>query len=125
MIDLDRFKAINDAHGHDAGDTVLRTFARLCGHAFGRAAFVARYGGDEFAARIPCASVSAAAAQINRLAALVQSASAAGTCVPFSFSVGLAYASARDDAASLLKRADLALYAAKGQGRDRMVISAA
>lgn len=125
MIDLDNFKAINDTHGHLAGDTVLRAFARLRGRAFERAAFVARSGGDEFAARTPCASVSAAVAQINRLAALVQSASAAGECVPFSLSVGLAYASARDDAASLLKRADRALYAAKSQGRDRMMISAA
>jgi diguanylate cyclase len=126
MIDLDRFKQINDDHGHLTGDAVLAHAAALCRRTLGTHGFVARYGGDEFAALLVTSTVEEA---VHRLTTLLDRVRAKGSTlpaglVPFTISIGLAYATPRDTATTLIDRADRALYAAKKGGRDQLVVAA-
>ncbi len=122
FIDLDRFKQVNDTMGHQAGDELLRTFAtRLATLRLDDGALVARFGGDEFAilvdgeqdaARLEtiCGAIGGAAKAPFHLSCRVAHVSA---------SIGVALAaSGRNEANELMRRADIALYAAKAAGRD-------
>ncbi len=118
-LDLDGFKTINDTHGHDAGDAVLREIGERLRQEVRAADTIARIGGDEFlvlqsAAKQPDAAVELA----RRLAdALAQPLDVAGNQVVVGASVGIAlYPSDGDTAAALLKSADLAMYRAKADG---------
>jgi diguanylate cyclase (GGDEF)-like protein len=103
FVDLDGFKRVNDAHGHAAGDRMLVEVARRLERAAGEGAFVARYGGDEFAIVIRAREPDA-----RDLAVRVAGAS------PWPASVGLAMSDAGGtDPDSLLADADAAMYAAK------------
>jgi diguanylate cyclase len=127
MFDMDRFKYINDQHGHQAGDAVLSGFAGLCKRAFHNVGFIARYGGDEFAAILTVPNLEQAVERVNSLIQYVRDASINDReqePISFTISAGLAYARDRDTIESLLGRADKALYAAKQEGRDRLVIAA-
>jgi diguanylate cyclase (GGDEF)-like protein len=116
FVDLDGFKPINDELGHDAGDEVLRTCGLRLKSAVRDTDTVARIGGDEFVVLMPNASPAAAEATASRLRALlVEPVSVAGRQVQLSGSVGIAQASSEDDFRSLLKRADDAMYVAKGR----------
>ncbi len=126
MIDLDRFKLINDTYGHSAGDSALFECAELCRQAFGSDDFVARFGGDEIAVLIAAPTLDHAVEHITRLINSVRRANAHGAGTeraPFTISVGLARAVEHDTVQSLINRADKALYAAKQAGRDRLVVS--
>lgn len=121
LLDLDHFKRVNDQHGHAAGDDVLRTFAELCRLSLRATDAVIRWGGEEFLVLL---SGEDAQTPIQRLRDAV-----AATRVPvdggdgelrFSFSGGLAWMEPGDSVDRLLERADLALYSAKGMGRDRV-----
>jgi diguanylate cyclase (GGDEF)-like protein len=117
LLDLDHFKLYNDSHGHLAGDALLRSAAKAWRVALRTSDFIARFGGDEFAALLPDCSLEQAATLVERLRA----ASPAGhTC-----SAGVAQWDPEESAAALLRRADVALYEAKDAGRDRVRISAA
>lgn len=142
LVDLDGFKAVNDVHGHAAGDGVLRAAAeRLRAAVRGDRDLVARLGGDEFAVLAfpgdtadaePAAVASDLAARL--VAAFTDPLSTEGAAAPLQLgaSVGVALAPAHADAAGALQRcADLALYRAKAEGRgcfrlfeDGMVASA-
>lgn len=125
MIDLDRFKLINDTCGHSAGDSALVECADLCRQALGSDDFIARFGGDEIAVLIAAATLEHAVEHAERLVACVRRANAHGAGsarAPFTISVGLARAVAHDSVQALLNRADKALYAAKQAGRDRLVV---
>jgi diguanylate cyclase (GGDEF)-like protein len=120
MIDLDRFKPVNDRHGHHIGDGVLREVARRMGHLLRGGELHARYGGDEFVALIDEGADPAVAHRVAErlIRGLSQPIAIDGLTVNIGASVGIARFP--DDAAEpdqLLRRADLALYRAKGGGR--------
>jgi diguanylate cyclase len=127
LIDIDEFKQINDTHGHRTGDAVLEAIGRALVRCFPRRSdVVTRLGGDEFAVIAP----STTAVDGYRLATRVLDAvrEIEGTedaaAARFTVSAGLAEALSGEDAESWFARADRALYAAKAEGRDRLVIGA-
>jgi len=123
MIDVDHFKAVNDRHGHEAGDRALTHIARLMTQALRPQDRLGRFGGEEFAVLLPSADLTQALAVAESLRLSVQrSPLAQGTLmVPLSVSVGVAqWAGPTEDPTRLLARADDALYRAKRLGRDRV-----
>ena len=126
MIDLDRFKTINDAHGHSAGDTVLTCYANRVLAEVRHHDVVARYGGEEFAIMLPNTGEEGALRAIEKLRALAANTSCelpGGRSIPVpSFSAGLTVTDGDDDIDTLLGRADRALYRAKGLGRNRVEV---
>jgi diguanylate cyclase (GGDEF)-like protein len=112
MADLDYFKAFNDAHGHRSGDEMLRQCATAWREALGTAPFLARYGGEEFALTLVAESTADANNQLDELRR--------ATPTPMTVSVGATEWLAGEPAESVVERADLALYAAKNLGRDRI-----
>ena len=123
MIDLDHFKSINDRHGHAVGDAVLQAFARAAQPVLRGTDLLVRWGGEEFLLILETDSPEAASVALQRLREAVQGCTvpAEGQALGFRFSAGLVQARRGEDAETLLRRADAALYAAKQQGRDRIV----
>jgi diguanylate cyclase (GGDEF)-like protein len=124
LTDLDNFKDVNDAGGHDAGDALLKAFARRLEEAAGRAGFVARLGGDEFVVLFPSnADRSALERWARSLQKQLQEPLAvAGHGMSIRLSAGLTiFPADGNGAAELLKNADLAVYAAKARGRNTLV----
>ncbi len=124
MIDLDRFKHINDRHGHASGDRVLAAFARTCERALRQHDVVARYGGEEFAVILPETTLPGAEAVVERLrlAAAAERLRGGGRAIRYTVSIGLTAVRRRNEGiAALLRRADAALYRAKRAGRDRVL----
>lgn len=127
MVDLDKFKTINDTFGHDVGDEVLRVTARRLLEAVRKSDTVARIGGDEFIVLLSDLADAKTAKEIA--ASIVKNLairiSSAGSTIPVSVSVGICMASADEvNAVTLLKNVDTALYCAKSQGRNRFEIFA-
>ena len=120
MIDIDGFKAINDAQGHQAGDRVLRDTATALGSALRKGDELFRIGGDEFAAIINVDDGNETTEAAERLRAAVHSA-AVGVTV----SVGGALACTGEDRRATVERADRALYEVKAAGRDGVALAAA
>lgn len=119
LLDLDHFKRINDAHGHAAGDAVLREVARRARQLLRERDILGRYGGEEFAAILPGADAALAAAIAERLRERIASEPVEGIAV--SASLGVAQADPREPALEgLFRRADAALYEAKRGGRNRV-----
>ncbi len=118
-IDVDHFKAINDTHGHQAGDQVLAEVAQRLAEAVRGGDELARWGGDEFVAILPGTDKPGALRAAERLRAAVSAApiAAAETMLDVTVSVGWAHW-AGDTPDDLLARADRALYRAKDAGRD-------
>ncbi|MCW5713291.1 MAG: GGDEF domain-containing protein [Bauldia sp.] len=129
LFDLDRFKAINDTHGHRTGDLVLQRFAEIARRGLRTADFLARIGGEEFAAVLPGASAELAVAVVNRVRTQFAESGMAIDRVPIrtTVSCGLAVVEPGGAATTIdtaLSRADGALYAAKAAGRDRVSLAA-
>ncbi|MFH1914547.1 MAG: sensor domain-containing diguanylate cyclase [Pseudomonadota bacterium] len=125
MIDVDHFKAINDTHGHDAGDIALVELARLFDESVREVDVAARLGGEEFAVLLPEASVEDACAVAARVARAVRLAVVESPAGPLRMTVSIGLASLegpQDSIDSLLKYSDIALYAAKKNGRDRVEV---
>ncbi|MEW5774851.1 MAG: diguanylate cyclase [Thermodesulfobacteriota bacterium] len=123
MLDIDHFKAINDAHGHDAGDEVLKALVSLCRGALRTSDEVGRLGGEEFGALLVNTDLSAAEATAERLRGAFEAAEVATVSGPvrFTASIGLTGFLGGDDLGeNLYKRADTALYRAKEAGRNRV-----
>jgi diguanylate cyclase (GGDEF)-like protein len=116
LIDLDHFKAFNDRHGHPAGDALLRRAAVAWRSALRTADVLARYGGEEFAILLAGCSAESALEIIERVRE--------ATVDDQSVSIGLATWDGRESAESLVYRADKALYQAKHDGRNRVVLAA-
>ncbi|RPH44095.1 MAG: GGDEF domain-containing protein [Burkholderiales bacterium] len=120
MLDLDRFKQINDRHGHASGDRVLARFARLLREASPEAAVIGRYGGEEFCLLLPDTSPEGGHAHAQRLCEAVRRIDH-GLSAPVTVSIGLACGSDGGTLEELLLAADRRLYRAKATGRDRVV----
>jgi diguanylate cyclase len=122
MSDVDYFKELNDAHGHLAGDEVLRSVARLLRRKMREMDLVARYGGEEFAIILPGTTLEdAKIASLRACDAIGKYAFAdEGNDFSVTMSFGIAEIGKRDDCTSLVARADKALYAAKQNGRNRV-----
>ena len=129
-LDIDHFKSINDTYGHDAGDDVLRDFAMRIKRSIRGIDLACRCGGEEFIIVMPETDMAVAmtvAERLRRRIATEPFAISEGTrTIPVTLSIGIAALRGRDDTpASLLKRADQALYRAKRDGRNRVVPDAA
>ncbi|WP_145010521.1 GGDEF domain-containing protein [Pseudomonas oryzihabitans] len=118
LIDVDHFKAYNDAFGHQAGDTALQAVSRLLLQSCRDNDACFRYGGEEFAILLPGADLAAAHLVAERCRTAV--AHHAWSRRPITLSVGLAAHAAGMDAYTLTEEADRALYAAKAAGRNRV-----
>jgi diguanylate cyclase (GGDEF)-like protein/PAS domain S-box-containing protein len=118
-LDLDEFKAVNDTQGHPAGDALLLQVADRLRSLVGDDGFLARLGGDEFAALLPVTNEAAALIQGQTIAAaLAQPFTVNGCLTVVGASIGIALAPTHGaDADVLLKRADIALYQAKAEGK--------
>ncbi|MEK9950571.1 MAG: diguanylate cyclase [Curvibacter sp.] len=131
MIDVDHFKAYNDHYGHQAGDECLRRVAGvLAGEARRAGELVARYGGEEFVVILPSTDAATAREVAERLRAAVEAEalphphSPAAPVVTISMGVAAGQPRQEADAEALLKKTDVALYLAKRQGRNQVLLAA-
>jgi diguanylate cyclase (GGDEF)-like protein len=123
LCDVDGFKAINDEHGHDRGDAVLRDIAYELRKRLRSFELVYRLGGEEFMIVLPGIGLQGGAATAERLREAVEQERPTG--IPITISLGVSAASGADvDYETLFKAADEALYEAKRQGRNRVVSAA-
>lgn len=124
LFDLDHFKSINDTHGHMIGDEVLKAFARIVRGILRENDLICRYGGEEFAALLAGATAEDALSVADRIhRGLATSKEAVFDRVRPTTSTGVASSrSAEVPLAVLLRRADVALYRAKEEGRNRTVL---
>ncbi len=129
MLDADHFKAVNDVHGHDVGDLVLRMIVDTCHDSLRKNDVLARYGGEEFVVLLPETPLTGALAVMERVRERIEATSLElenGQRVSITVSIGLAgLSNDREDIDTLLKRADDALYAAKHAGRNRVRVGEA
>lgn len=127
MLDIDHFKRINDTHGHEVGDTVLREVAGVLRQATRADDLVARYGGEEFVVALPVAAPDQATDRAERMRVSLASRRilAGGVPLRVTASLGLAFAppGRPRSIGSLIATADQGLYQAKNSGRDRVVFS--
>ncbi|HEX4600538.1 MAG TPA: GGDEF domain-containing protein, partial [Gemmatimonadales bacterium] len=119
-LDLDDFKRVNDAHGHDTGDAVLRLVAEAMNTAVRAADVVGRLGGDEFAVLMPETDATVAHAAATRLANDIRTVFRGTPSVTASIGV-VSTAGSKIGTEELLRRADQAMYEAKRAGKDRVV----
>ena len=120
LLDLDRFKAVNDTLGHQVGDTLLKQVSQRLHRAVGDAGLVGRLGGDEFQVLLPSESNRERLAELARaiIASLSQPYTVDGSSITIGCSIGVAIAPQDGrDSETLIRNADLALYAAKADGR--------
>ena len=119
LCDLDHFKRVNDGHGHDRGDTVLREAAAAMRGALRSSELVFRIGGEEFLVLLPGVSADDGAELAERLRAVMETAQPGGLGLTASFGVAVAEGD-QIHFDTLFHRADQALYAAKSAGRNRV-----
>ena len=126
-LDLDHFKAINDTHGHGAGDRVISECLRSCTQQLRQGDIAGRLGGEEFAFILPHTDRAAAAEVAEKLRATIASlkVETGGSPIQFTASFGIAALdSGTRDVDALLAKADAALYQAKSEGRNRCKVAA-
>jgi diguanylate cyclase (GGDEF)-like protein len=116
MLDVDHFKRFNDAHGHPAGDQLLRDAALAWRSELRLTDQLGRYGGDEFVLLLPGCTIENGRSLVERLSAVT---AAGQTC-----SGGLASWNGEEDANELVSRADVALFEAKQLGRNQVATAA-
>ena len=125
MLDIDFFKKINDVHGHQAGDFVLKNISQTMGKCFRKTDVVARYGGEEFLAILPGTDLEGAAIAAEKLRASVASHvfEFEGKRIPVTISSGVAQITiGAETGEQAISRADAALYFSKENGRNRVSI---
>lgn len=123
MLDLDRFKSVNDSLGHDAGDELLRAVAALCQAGLREGDVFARFGGEEFVIVAPGTDADEARRLAERTRKAIEGAhfdATRGALVTASFGVASAKAESLE---ALLKSADAAMYAAKQNGRNKVMLA--
>lgn len=126
LIDIDHFKSINDRHGHEGGDSVLRAFAEILTQTIRASDFAFRYGGEEFLILLGDVDET----RLRQIAEKVRAAVSGhefrlddGAAVAVTTSIGAALYDGRSDYEQIVKWADQALYKAKGTGRNRCVVA--
>jgi diguanylate cyclase (GGDEF)-like protein/PAS domain S-box-containing protein len=127
FADIDRFKIVNDTYGHDVGDDVLRMVAGTLSRNVRRSDSATRFGGEEFVLLLPDADPAELCMLAERLCMLVRRSSidlVSGGELSVTISMGATLATAHDDVAGLLHRADQLLYRSKHDGRDRVITDA-
>lgn len=129
MLDIDFFKSVNDTHGHDAGDLVIKEFADRLRHYIRGIDLACRFGGEEFVVLMPDTSYEQAQSVAERVRAAVDDKAfkvSEALSLSITVSAGVALNHGVDETPeSLLKRADIALYQAKHGGRNCVVFDAA
>jgi two-component system cell cycle response regulator len=129
IADIDRFKQINDTHGHDAGDDIIREFANRVRSTVRGADLACRYGGEEFVVVMPDTSPEIAASVAERLRSVIETVPfvVKGTGQELQVTASFGIASRTPQVITpghLMKQADVALYEAKNAGRNRVVAAA-
>lgn len=126
ILDIDHFKLINDTHGHDVGDQVIVEIGRRIRDVVGAKGLVSRYGGEEFLVVFPSCNMETANSHTKELWQAIRSKplQSGETAINLTASIGLTCGVLRQDDVieTYVKVADEALYEAKTQGRDRIVI---
>jgi diguanylate cyclase (GGDEF)-like protein len=122
MIDVDNFKLFNDRYGHIAGDRVLVAVAEALREYLRPTDLVARFGGDEFAVLLPDLMVNQARQTAERIRQQITGLSPASLPSAITVSIGIASKTENDDVATLVQRADAAMYDAKEAGRNRVAV---
>ncbi len=122
FVDIDHFKAVNDQHGHAAGDAVLQALAARLQEYLRATDAIFRYGGEEYLVVLPNADRAGAAQTAEKLRRAVAETPLAG--IPCTVSVGGAVVRSGEDFWQAVRRADQAMYVAKKSGRNRVVIDA-
>lgn len=122
IVDIDKFKRVNDEHGHPCGDEVLRGVAQILTENLRGRDIVTRYGGEEFAILLPDTSIGDARRAADQLRDAVEHAyfRVDGKSLSVTVSIGVAEVVPFEELPSLIKRADRAMYAAKHAGRNRV-----
>lgn len=127
MIDIDKFKMINDIYGHSIGDEVIKNMASKTEETLRKSDIFGRLGGEEFAAVLPNTSQRGAlkaAENIRKEIEALEFKTPKDEIIKFTISIGVAQLKSDDpDLETILHRADLALYEAKKEGRNRVVLS--
>lgn len=123
ILDLDKFKNINDTYGHQTGDEVLKNTANIIKSGIRKADVVGRFGGEEFCIVMPNTDLKNACVVAEKIRKLVEDngIEVEGKKIDITVSLGLSELSENDDINTLIKRADTALYKAKETGRNRSV----
>lgn len=128
MLDVDRFKSINDTYGHQEGDRALTFMADTIRAVMRESDDAYRYGGEEFVLVLPETDGAAAMLVAERLRAATEAGDIvtdAGESFRLRISIGVAQWQTGEDEKSLLKRADMAMYDAKGMGRNQVTLAPA
>ncbi len=122
-IDLDHFKKVNDTLGHDVGDLVLTEFSALIAGMMRAEDLAVRWGGEEFIILLSHSNENAAATLAERIRSAFERTPTSATPLPMTASFGVAQLRVGEKQDDLVKRTDLALYRAKHEGRNRIVLS--
>ncbi len=122
LMDIDHFKAINDAYGHDMGDQVLKAVSRVLKDSMREQDFIGRWGGEEFLALLPHTDLDQAAASAERIREAVQALriDGNGSHIGVTLSIGISQHHAGQSLSHSIARADTALYEGKSAGRNRV-----
>ncbi len=122
LMDIDHFKKINDEHGHDTGDAVLKAVAVYLKQRLRGQDLIARWGGEEFLLLMPQTDVQQASSLVEELRLGIRQLQLRGLPAPLSATFGISAVALQSDALEqAVKAADLALYQGKAQGRDQVV----
>ena len=128
MVDIDKFKSVNDTYGHPTGDRVIKSLARLLKQSLRKSDIVGRYGGEEFAVILPQTDPEAAEKLMTRILAnfreIVHYAEGSEVTFNSTFSCGVAYRTEVSTASEMNNVADACLYDAKRGGRNQVVVAA-
>jgi diguanylate cyclase (GGDEF)-like protein len=122
MADLDHFKALNDSYGHESGDRALRLFAQVLSESVRVQDLVCRHGGEEFVVAFPGCTSDRARDILDALRTRLDAAITVAGLPRFTVSFGVIDAGDQEDLPTLVSRADAALFQAKSEGRDRVVV---
>ncbi len=128
LLDVDKFKLVNDTHGHKVGDMVLQALASTCRETLREVDLIGRWGGEEFAVLLPETTSNTAAEVADRLRVALSKVAISlvdGNVLHFTVSIGCATRNCESNSLeALFLHADKALYQAKGAGRNRIVVAA-
>jgi diguanylate cyclase (GGDEF)-like protein len=124
MIDIDNFKVVNDEYGHDAGDFVLVTLAAIINFIIRKQDHVARWGGDEFLVFLPETSVTGARVVAEKIRARILTTPFIyrEMDIPVTVTLGVSECDADSGIGNCIRKADIALYAGKQAGKNRVTV---